>query len=894
MKFLENDYRLSDKSMTLPREEVERALTDFAYFAGNYQQIVNKRRQTVPSRLNRFQAKLGARLLPMIAPETRLDRRHNVIVLKPRQVGASTFTVEFINYLCAFVEGFNHMNILHTFPVGDTVSKFYKEKVVPIITGVHPSLFPTMERKTYTTSITTTYHNIKGVRRDNVYELVSAGASSIRSATCNMWVADECLSPNVEVLTNEGFKRLDSLTQQELVAQFDPETNGIEFVKPLRYISKPYDGDAVRWKIGNAEFVSTAFHDFVVGRRGESGSGSPKWKKVKACDVRANQNYDFPTWGVGVANHEDLTALERLGIAVQADGAIHGAKKRQGKRGDKIGWTKCTVSLKRPCKIRRLRSLLHEAGILYTERAQGRGYTCFGFDLPYENPKLLSSFLSANCSYQRARQILHEVLHWDGYGLDREASNGDAYLPKSSYYGSIIKENRDFVAAIALQAGQQVTASEQEDDRAMTHSIMYRLHMNSRRNRSYDNFTKEDIQYSGQVYCVTVPTGCIVVKTGRDVWVCGNCAFYRNPYDLEAAISPAIPDFGFSLVVYLSTFEDAKSSYFLDKIRMAQEDPENWTLIFTPWFEMYPEEFRDIPLSSLTLTDYDTGVIMPELQFASIPKEQWGDYIAWYHKKEKECANIRKEYPTTLDEVLKAAANDKVFATEDLDSQEKNIMRRVPYSLETDVLTNRVRATKTEIAPLAIYKPPTLEGRYVLTVDPIASTSESSDFFAASMWDTKNHEQVAVLHGRDIPLEDWATLSMNLAKLYNNALICPEWNIAQAFQALIWGQGYYHWWYLNEAMRKNRQPGLRTTVSSKPDMIEKLAVMLRNKTLIIHDADTLQELRDFELIKKNNRTTQLSAPKGKHDDLVSCLWVYAGTLGVDELVGAKRSGWAIL
>lgn len=547
----------------LTRGEVERALTDFPYFAGNYQQIVNKRRQSVPSRLNRFQAKLAARLLPMIAPETRLDRRHNVVILKPRQVGASTFTVEFINYLCAFIEGFNHMNILHTFPVGDTVSKFYKEKVIPILTGVHPSLFPTMERKTYTTSITTTYHNIKGVRRDNVYELVSAGASSIRSATCNMWVADEV-------------------------------------------------------------------------------------------------------------------------------------------------------------------------------------------------------------------------------------------------------------------------------------------------------------------------------------------AFYRNPYDLEAAISPAIPDFGFSLVVYLSTFEDAKSSYFLDKIRMAQEDPENWTLIFTPWFEMYPEEFRDIPLSSLTLTDYDTGVIMPELQQAGIPRESWGDYIAWYHKKEGECANIKKEYPTTLDEVLQSATNDKVFSKEDLDKQEPRVMKRNPYDLQTDVLTNRVRAVPTDVSPLSIYKAPTPEGRYLLTVDPIASTSEASDFFAASMWDRANHEQVATLHGRGIPLEDWANLSMNLAKLYNNALLCPEWNIAQGFQAMIWGQGYYYWWYLNEAARANRQPGLRTTATTKPDMIERLAVMLRNGNIILHDPDALQELREFELVKKNGLIKAMRAPKGKHDDLAACTWIYAGTLGAQELSGIRKTGWAIL
>lgn len=562
MKFLENDYRLPDKNIVLPREEVERALSDFPYYAGHYQQIVNKRRQTVPSTLNAFQRKLASVLLPMIDPKTRLDKRHNVVILKPRQVGASTFTVEFINYLCAFVEGFNHMNILHTFPVTDTVAKFYKEKVQPIITGVHPSLFPTMERKPYTSSITTTYHNIKGVPRDNVYELISANANSIRSATCNIAILDEV-------------------------------------------------------------------------------------------------------------------------------------------------------------------------------------------------------------------------------------------------------------------------------------------------------------------------------------------AFYKNPEELEAAISPAIPDNGFSLVVYLSTFDDKKSDYFLEKIKQAQEDSEDWTLLFTPWYEMYPEEKLGVSLNNIQLTDYDTSTIMPALEAAGIERSEWGDYISWYHKKEKECLAIRKEYPTTLEEVLNSACNDKVFDEGDLATQEKNLMPETPYQLQTDVLSNRVQAVPCKASPLHLYVPPLYGQRYLITCDPIASMSDSSDYYAACVWNVKNHEQCAVLHGRDLPLEDWANLTYQLARLYNNALICPESNLAQGLQALIWGQGYYNWWYQNEAMRKQRAPGLRTTASTKPNMVEKLSIMLRNHTIIIHDKGTLEELGQFEKVEKRGYT-RMEAPKGKHDDLVSCCWIYAGTLGVEQLNGVVRAGWSIL
>ena len=191
MKKLENDYQLANKTERLSAEDIRRVLTDFEFFMGNYQQIVNKERKMVPFKLNAFQRKLFETLLPMVHPDTRLDRRTTVVIIKGRQVGASVGVSAFINYLCAFVEGMENLSIAHTFPATDTVSKFYLMKVKPIITGVHPDLFPTVERENLSSSIVTHYKDIKGIRRNNHYELVSANASSIRSSTVNIVLEDE-------------------------------------------------------------------------------------------------------------------------------------------------------------------------------------------------------------------------------------------------------------------------------------------------------------------------------------------------------------------------------------------------------------------------------------------------------------------------------------------------------------------------------------------------------------------------------------------------------------------------------------------------------------------------------------------------------------------------------
>ena len=137
-KILSSTFELTDEPMT--DEEIRRAFTDFRYYTSHCQQIVDKRSRIVYMRLNRFQELVFEKLLPMVDPETRLDRRHDVVFLKPRQVGATVGMIDFVNFILAYAEGLENFNVLHTFPATDTVAKIFSQKVQPIITGVHPDI----------------------------------------------------------------------------------------------------------------------------------------------------------------------------------------------------------------------------------------------------------------------------------------------------------------------------------------------------------------------------------------------------------------------------------------------------------------------------------------------------------------------------------------------------------------------------------------------------------------------------------------------------------------------------------------------------------------------------------------------------------------------------------
>lgn len=567
MKRLENDYQLENKNERLTAEEIRRVLTDFEFFMSNYQQIVNKERKMVPFKLNAFQRKLFETLLPMVHPDTRLDRRTTVVIIKGRQVGASVGVSAFVNYLCAYVEGMENLSIAHTFPATDTVSKFYMMKVKPIITGVHPDIFPTMERENLSSSIVTHYRDIKGIRRNNHYELVSANASSIRSSTINIVLEDEV-------------------------------------------------------------------------------------------------------------------------------------------------------------------------------------------------------------------------------------------------------------------------------------------------------------------------------------------AFYSHPEDLDNAIMPALPDYGFSLVVYLSTFEDKKSDFFQNKLKIAIDNPEDHVVIFAPWFLSYPEKPQGIDYNELELTDYDRNVIIPAMVKEGVEKERWGDCIDWYHSRARVTPSMKKEYPTTIEEVMEMGQNKCFFEDEAIAWQEEHIEEGTPMELLTDNITKKVKAQKTEVSPFKIYRPPEFGHKYKIVIDPITSMSAESDLFAMSVFDDGNLEQVATFFGREMPVEDYADYAVSIAKLYNNALICPETNVAEGFVVAVRALGYYYFYYDSPTNRAKRVPGIRTTVSTKEALLDKLSLLLNGKKLILHDRETVQEMRTFEKKVKMHAdgsvTVKACARKGKRDDAIACLWIYVGTLDQRQLAGAKKVGYSFL
>lgn len=399
----------------------------------------------------------------------------------------------------------------------------------------------------------------------------------------------------------------------------------------------------------------------------------------------------------------------------------------------------------------------------------------------------------------------------------------------------------------------------------------------------------------GGYYEIT-SAGSNSVRSGTvSVWLCDEPSEYRNPGAVEDAVSGAISSYGWSFTAYIGTFSDRLSDYFLNKIKLALSNPDEIELIFIPWFLVYGREGDGVGFTEDQMTDYDRNVIVPEMRKWGIPQDEWFNKLGWYHTRALRTSKMRYEFPSSIDDIINMTSDRMVFQEESIKKQEENILAGKKYRIVTENTTGKVEAQETDISPFTIFKQPIAGHTYRLAIDPITAQSTDTDNFVMQVMDLSNHEQVAVFRDRGLQDEDYADWAVSIATIYNKAQICPESNVANGFIVAVNAKRYYRWFYQDKKNKADRIPGIRTTVSTKERMIDKLGALLDRENIIIHDEATIAELRTFiRHNSKNSEHIRFMAKPGHHDDDVAALWIYAGSLDLRQIEGRKVSRFAIL
>ena len=337
-----------------------------------------------------------------------------------------------------------------------------------------------------------------GVKTDYVTIECYESLKKYEGAYFDVVVADECFKGSTEILTDKGYKRFDCLEGNEKVAQFT-DNGSIEFVNPIRFIKKDYEGKICKMHLGRNRYVYlTPNHNQVYRTK-----SIKEWRLKPVKDIRENYITKIPVSGKGTGNNSPLTPLEQLIIAIQADGALNRHQKNE---------SVYSIQVTKERKKQRLKTILNNIDYsLWTSVKGKEGTDRYIVKLPKGDAKLLSTHFDVEMGYDRANSFIDEIVEWDGY--------------KSSYkyYSSIIKENVDFVSAIAVQAGYKSLVSVEQDNRKNSYNNVYRVFMQRCEDKDTQCMNKEYLDYNGKVYCVEVPSSKIVVRSEGYTFISGNC-----------------------------------------------------------------------------------------------------------------------------------------------------------------------------------------------------------------------------------------------------------------------------------------------------------------------------------------------------------------------------------
>lgn len=336
-------------------------------------------------------------------------------------------------------------------------------------------------------------------------EVITQARSYPVGCKWKVFIIDECFSGDTKVLTDQGFKRFDSLDHSEKIAQYT-DSGDIEFVDPIRWITKPYSGDMIKLypKFGDQHVLMTPGHMQPV-----YNYYSDNIKTSEIGDIEFKSGDRLLLSGRGTGFDGDLTDMEKLIIASIADGY-----RCPESNSDQSRWQ---IRLSRSEKIERLLYLFTQTGVKWSRYKCEDGVQEFGYTLPSYVTKRFSDSFNLDFSFKRANQFIDEVMKWDG-------SYKSGY---PAYFSSILKCNADFVSVVGTLAEYSVQEKVHEYDNP-NHSTEYQVCMiPGKFNRRFK--PRLDVTtFDGLVYCVEVPTHKIIVQAGGFTFVSGNCHSLSN------------------------------------------------------------------------------------------------------------------------------------------------------------------------------------------------------------------------------------------------------------------------------------------------------------------------------------------------------------------------------
>lgn len=324
---------------------------------------------------------------------------------------------------------------------------------------------------------------------------------------------EACFVKGTEILTPSGWKKFENLDQTELVAQYNRD-GSIEFVKPIHYTRKKHTGIVYQFanKKGYFNQIVTPDHRII-------------WRDSITNEIKENiaEEYisspfkHFIGSGIKIGGRDNLTYEERFKIAfhvLRSDRYIYNSK-----------LDNCNIvqlSLTDSREKTRLEHILENLGYKYTkvqseDKDNELEYTVW---VPIqENFVTDFSWVNLNeISGKWCQEFLKELSHW----RNNTSNSNYSTIYCSTPYANVA----DIVQSIASLSGWRCYRELRVDKRKDSYKNIHYLKIHSTRDYYLPDKKSSTVStqtYDDEVFCVTVPSGMIVIRYDDKVVISGNC-----------------------------------------------------------------------------------------------------------------------------------------------------------------------------------------------------------------------------------------------------------------------------------------------------------------------------------------------------------------------------------
>lgn len=341
----------------------------------------------------------------------------------------------------------------------------------------------------------------------SITRLLQACDYDVKKAEHGIVFLDECFDGNTEVMTENGFIPFKDLTDSTKIMQWNSDST-MSLVNSERIVKhKCLNGllSLQNSKTGQIIHTSTPNHNRVVISHGKYRD---KYiiKKVIA-EKSLNQGYDFPVTGIFDGNNIDISDdMLKFIVAFAADGCV-----KNGKYG--------YLTVKKERKYNRLNEILNNLHIKYTYTFNEKNsYHNFYFgdisNMPFfkNGKKTLCLDCLITASIRQKKLFLNELRYWDGL-LN--------YYKDNIYFTSSKLDEMLFIQTIAHTSGMSCSIHNRYKK---GYDISYCCVIKNKKYMSqHSKLLKVYKDFTDDVYCVTVPSGMIMIRQNNFVTVTGNC-----------------------------------------------------------------------------------------------------------------------------------------------------------------------------------------------------------------------------------------------------------------------------------------------------------------------------------------------------------------------------------